>query len=190
MFCSRSCVIGRGIAVFSNSSAIALASKIPTQIGSTRSLPMSFSTMIGIFVTGSIISPRICISTSSEVCVTEWVEVVAISVQNHKLRNPRHRHKRRTLHRIRYRLANQAVRQRLRNPYRHVTPHRRMCLRDLRSSKVHRLILRTPAHHLPASGVVTLHHALLHLAQMSSVVFALNLPLPVHQDPQPLRLHC
>ena len=46
MFCNRSCVIGRGIAVFSNSSAIAFASKIPTQIGNTRSLPMSFSTMI------------------------------------------------------------------------------------------------------------------------------------------------
>ena len=35
MFCSRSCVIGRGVAVFSSSSAMALASKMPTQMGST-----------------------------------------------------------------------------------------------------------------------------------------------------------
>ena len=37
MFRSRSCVIGRGVATFSICSAIALASKMPTQIGSTRS---------------------------------------------------------------------------------------------------------------------------------------------------------
>src|SRR5262249_32276758 len=36
MFLIRSCVIGRGVAIFSSSSAIALASKIPTQIGSER----------------------------------------------------------------------------------------------------------------------------------------------------------
>jgi hypothetical protein len=36
MFLMRSWVIGRGVAIFSSSSAMALASKIPTQIGSER----------------------------------------------------------------------------------------------------------------------------------------------------------
>ena len=43
---------------------MALASWTPTQIGRTVSLPWSFSTTMGMFVTGSIINPRIFISTS------------------------------------------------------------------------------------------------------------------------------
>jgi hypothetical protein len=43
---------------------MALASYTPTQIGSTVSPPTSFSSTIGTFYTGSIISPRIFISTS------------------------------------------------------------------------------------------------------------------------------
>ena len=35
-FFSKSCVIGRGVVTFSICSAIALASKTPTQMGSTR----------------------------------------------------------------------------------------------------------------------------------------------------------
>src|SRR5580704_4264916 len=56
--------MGRGASIFSISSAIALASKIPTQIGITASDPMSFSTTIGMFVAGSIIRPRIRTSMS------------------------------------------------------------------------------------------------------------------------------
>src|SRR5215472_5851186 len=43
---------------------MAFASYTPTQMGSTVSLPTSFSTTIGMLVTGSIINPRIFISTS------------------------------------------------------------------------------------------------------------------------------
>src|SRR5207247_10884833 len=43
---------------------MALASYIPTQMGRTVSLPESLRITMGIFVTGSIISPRIFISTS------------------------------------------------------------------------------------------------------------------------------
>ena len=46
---SRSCVIGRGVATFSICSAMALASKMPTQIGRTRSPSLSFRMTIGVF---------------------------------------------------------------------------------------------------------------------------------------------
>ncbi len=56
--------MGRAAVIFSISSAIALASKMPTQIGITASEPTSFSTTIGMFVEGSIIKPRIRTSIS------------------------------------------------------------------------------------------------------------------------------
>ena len=64
MFRSRSCVIGRGVAMFSICSAMAFASKIPTQIGSTRSPSLSFRMTIGMLVMGSTISPLMVISIS------------------------------------------------------------------------------------------------------------------------------
>src|SRR5262245_17311411 len=60
----RSCVIGRGVAMFSICSAIAFASKMPTQIGSTRSPCLSLRITIGRLVTGSTISPLMDISMS------------------------------------------------------------------------------------------------------------------------------
>ncbi len=62
--------MGRGVVVFSSSRAMALASKMPTQMGRTWSLAMSLRTMMGMLVTGSIMRPRICISTSSGLSVT------------------------------------------------------------------------------------------------------------------------
>src|SRR5215472_2831827 len=62
----RSCVIGRGVETFSISSAMALASYTPTQMGSTVLLPTSLRMTIGMLVTGSIMSPRIFISTSMD----------------------------------------------------------------------------------------------------------------------------
>ncbi len=56
-FFIRSWVMGRGGETFSISSAMALASKTPTQIGSTESLSTSLRTMIGMLVVGSSISP-------------------------------------------------------------------------------------------------------------------------------------
>src|SRR5882724_6590493 len=63
-FLIRSWVMGRGVVTFSISSAMAFASYTPTHMGSTVSLPTSLSTTMGILVTGSIINPRIFISTS------------------------------------------------------------------------------------------------------------------------------
>src|SRR4051812_26904383 len=68
MLRSRSCVIGRGVAMFSICSAIAFASKMPTQIGSTRSPSLSRRITIGMFVIGSTISPLIDIS----ICMTAY----------------------------------------------------------------------------------------------------------------------
>ena len=53
--------MGRGVAIFSISRAIALASKIPTQIG--RNIPSSWSRRIttGMLETGSISRPLISI---------------------------------------------------------------------------------------------------------------------------------
>ena len=51
-FRSRSCVIGRGVEMFSICSAMAFASKMPTQIGSTRCPSLSRRMTIGMFVTG------------------------------------------------------------------------------------------------------------------------------------------
>ena len=62
---SRSCVIGRGVWMFSICSAMALASKTPTQIGSTFCPSRSRRMMIGMLVIGSTINPLIVISTSA-----------------------------------------------------------------------------------------------------------------------------
>src|SRR5437867_10812253 len=59
---SRSCVIGRGVAMFSICSAMAFASKIPTQIGRTRWPSLSRRITIGMFVMGSTINPLMVIS--------------------------------------------------------------------------------------------------------------------------------
>ena len=62
---SRSCVMGRGVCTFSIWSAIAFASKTPTQIGRTRCPSTSRSTMMGMLVIGSTISPLRAISIST-----------------------------------------------------------------------------------------------------------------------------
>ena len=64
-FLRRSCVIGRGVTTFSISSAMALASYTPTQIGRIPLPQASFRITMGMFVIGSIIRPRIFISTST-----------------------------------------------------------------------------------------------------------------------------
>src|SRR5438128_12217143 len=61
-FRSRSCVIGRGVEMFSICSAIAFASKMPTQIGSTFCPSLSRRMTIGMFVMGSTINPLMVIS--------------------------------------------------------------------------------------------------------------------------------
>src|SRR4051812_13402996 len=76
-FLSRSCVIGRGVATFSICSAIAFASKTPTQMGSTRCPSLSRRMMMGMLVIGSTISPLIVISICMDRLAPEAVRVRA-----------------------------------------------------------------------------------------------------------------
>ena len=62
MLRSRSCVIGRGVWMFSICNAMALASNTPTQIGSTFCPSESRRMMMGMLVMGSTISPLMFIS--------------------------------------------------------------------------------------------------------------------------------
>src|SRR5688572_22178500 len=79
---SRSWVMGRGVAMFSICSAMALASKIPTQMGSTRSPPLSFRITIGRLVIGSTISPLIVISISMmRSAISTWLNFARQAVR-------------------------------------------------------------------------------------------------------------
>src|SRR5689334_3236679 len=91
-FRSRSCVIGRGVVTFSICSAIALASKIPTQIGSTRCPSLSRRMTIGVFVMGSTINPLIDISICIAACLPpDTVSAGAFDRHGNGAANPRSR---------------------------------------------------------------------------------------------------
>src|SRR3954470_3810264 len=88
-FRSRWRVIGRGVATFSICSAIAFASKTPTQIGSTRCPSLSRRMMMGMLVIGSTISPLIVISICMNRLAPEAVGVCAGDPDAHHLADPR-----------------------------------------------------------------------------------------------------
>src|SRR5215831_15970838 len=94
--------MGRGVVTFSISSAIALASYTPTQMGRTVLPFTSFRMTMGMLVTGSIMSPRIFISTSMSPPPT-------------------------SLHHS-YGFTHQGVGPRARNPYRQVLSHQRIAV--------------------------------------------------------------
>src|ERR1700761_3209606 len=124
-FLSRSWVIGRGVADFSISSAIALASYMPTQIGSTVSLLTSFRITIGVLLAGSMTRPRIFISTS-------MANSDALSPLDHGL-------------------ADKAVGKALGDPHRNIAP--RSGADEACRCEIDCLILRTPADDLAPLGV-------------------------------------
>ncbi len=64
MFLIRSWVIGRGVEIFSSSSAMALASKRPTQIGRERFSSSSRRMIMGMLESGSSASPFTFISST------------------------------------------------------------------------------------------------------------------------------
>src|SRR5580692_7155076 len=127
-FLVKSWVIGRGADTFSISMAIALASKMPTQMGMTVSEPTSLSTTIGILVDGSIIKPRIRTSMSmvspSLTCLDG--------------------------------LADQAVGKCVCDFHLHIRARSRRDRQRCR--EVYRLVLRTSAGNLTAGGIHTFDH--------------------------------
>src|SRR5580698_6481142 len=116
-FFNRSWVMGRGVDDFSISSAMAFASYMPTQIGSTVSLLTSFRITIGILLAGSMTRPRIFISTS-------MVNSDALPLLDHGL-------------------ADKAVGVALSDPHRNIAT--RSGADGVRSGEVHRLVLRAAA---------------------------------------------
>src|SRR5271157_5740017 len=126
----RSWVIGRGVDTFSISRAMALASYTPTQIGSTVLPFTSFKMTMGMLVTGSIMRPRIFISTSMRPSAP-------------------------TLHHS-YALAHQGVRPAVRDPHHKQPPHQGFrAVSGVR--KIERAIVRGAPDPLPQRFVPPLH---------------------------------
>ena len=114
MLRSRSCVIGRGVWMFSICSAMALASNTPTQIGSTFCPSLSRRMMMGMLVMGSTIRPLMFISIITIAPYSTFVHGVprvdSVVVTSRRSSNDRYR--------LADRLAPHAVRARALN--RHV----------------------------------------------------------------------
>src|SRR5262249_23418580 len=84
-FLRRSWVIGLWVLSFSISTAMAFASNAPTQMGSIESPLTSFRMIIGVFAEGSIIRPRILISTSIGFYSSQSAVVVRDAVRKSRL---------------------------------------------------------------------------------------------------------
>src|SRR5262249_34643381 len=159
----RSCVMGRGVDTFSISSAIALASYTPTQMGSTVFPFRSFRITIGILVTGSIINPRIFISTSMGASPQSSLD---------------HRQA----------LAHQRIGSRSRHLHRHVLSHQ--LARDTRSRKIHCAIVGRPTDPLPGRLISSFHQHFAHCADHLRIPANLDRSLLLlhHREPALLLL--
>src|SRR4051794_151489 len=131
---------------------------MPTQIGSTASPPESFRITMGILVTGSIIKPRIFISTS----------IPALYFGSD------------------YHFSHKAIRKTCRDAHIGVTANGR--LDAWRHCEIERLILRGAAHPLSASIIPRFNHYFSYFANVTRVADLLYLPLTLHEDPQTPRL--
>src|SRR5271154_4330248 len=134
---------------------MALASYIPTQIGSTVSLLTSFRITIGILLAGSMTRPRIFISTSMVTSVMRLGDS----------------------------LAHKAVGKALGDPYRHIAA--RSGMDRLRSREIDSLVLRAAAVHLAPLRVIPLNRCLHNLSYMVGIVRPLDLTLALHKHLQP-----
>src|ERR1700722_6798399 len=152
-FFNRSWVMGRGVADFSISNAMALASYMPTQIGKTVSLLTSFRITIGILLAGSMTRPRIFISTS---------------MVNSLTRSP-----------LRDGLADKAVGLAAGNPHRHIAAG--SGTDELRRGEIHRLILRAAADDLASLAIESFNGCFHDLSYMLGIVGSLNLPLTIEK---------
>src|SRR5437879_3558202 len=148
--------MGRGVLTFSISSAIALASYTPTQIGSTVS-PESLRITIGVLVTGSSISPRIFISTS---IATPCVFTITTSGRLHHV-------------------TQQAVWKCRSDLYRHITALLKAAVR--RCGEVQCLVLGCPADPLTTRFVLSFNHYFKLLAYMIVISTLLDASLFLQQ---------
>src|SRR5437868_224171 len=131
---------------------------MPTQIGSTASPPESFRMTIGMLVTGSIIKPRIFISTS----------IPALYFGSD------------------YHFSYQAIGKTCRDAHIGVAADRGFHCR--RRREIQRLVLGGAADPLSASIVPGLNHYFSYFANMARVADLLYLALTIHQNSQAARL--
>src|SRR5579871_518549 len=155
-FLIRSCVIGRGVETFSISSAIAFASYTPTHIGSTVSPPTSLRITIGILLTGSIINPRIVISTSI------WRDLHPGAEAS-----------------LYHQFTSQTVGKTARHQYLLVASHLRTDA--IRSREVERLILRCPPNPLRLGFISNFNHHFRYRSYVFLVAINLDIALFSHQ---------
>src|SRR5438270_10581101 len=131
---------------------------MPTHMGSTASPPESFRITMGILVTGSIIKPRIFISTS----------ILGPCFGSD------------------YHFSDQTVREACGDADIGVTPDRKLGL--WRNSEIQGLVLRGATNPLSASFVSGFNHYFSYFADMPHIAGFLDLPLPLHKDGQAARL--
>src|SRR5271165_1636005 len=160
-FLVRSCVMGRGAESFSSSMAMALASKMPTQMGMTESEAGSFRTTIGMLVAGSIISPRIRTSMSMESPFP--LEYAGLDG-----------------------FAYKTVWMRSGDSHLYVAS-RRGCYRA-RPGEIDRLVLAAAAGDLTTCRILAFNHDFHYLSQVPGIVSPLNLALAVKQHLKPVSL--
>src|SRR5208282_4444196 len=147
---------------------------MPTQIGSTLSPPWSFRITMGMLVTGSIISPRIFISTSIMLPPGACPFILPMQYAAQPVSGWLDNH-----------IAQQAVGKCLRDPYVYVVSD--AGLRLTVDHEIKRLVLRGAADHLSTGRVLPFHHHLKRLAQMPAVACPLDLSLVLLQDLQAAR---
>src|SRR5258707_164665 len=124
-------------------------------MGKTVSLPTSFRTTIGMLVTGSIINPRIFISTS-----------ISCSPVTKSLRLHHH--------------AQQTVGETPGNDHVNIAAHGRH--RALRSGKVQGNVLRGSTDKLPTSLIRTFNHYFIDSSYALFIIDSLDLPLTFLKD--------
>ena len=142
---------------------------------------------MGMLVMGSIIRPRICISTSSEVWVAAgWVEVRDMLIEDHEMRRAVDRNERGRVLCGWKGFADEAVGHGLCDADWEVTAYGWRRIFQLCRGEVDGLVLRAAADDLIAGRVVAFDHDFDGLIEMAGVVGALDLALAVVEDAETL----
>src|SRR5437868_1770147 len=158
---------------------------MPTQIGKTASLDGSLSTTMGMLVTGSIINPRIFISTSipdlRRAALDSLSRFVACLYLAH---SPRAAVPHVFL--VHHHLTHKTVREAL--GYKHPSVASSGWEYGRAGREIHGLVLRAAADHLPTNLVSSFNHYFKDLPYMLQVINPLNLSLSLLKDAESLRL--
>src|SRR6267154_6698967 len=154
-------------------------------IGRTVSLPTSFRTTIGMLVTGSIINPRIFISTSIALLLSLRSETALGHSCGSDSIAPEQRARRVIRPRpLLNHHAQQTVGETPGNDHVNIAAHGRHG--TLRSGKVQGNVLRGSTNKLPTSLIRTFNHYFINSPYSLFIIDSLDFPLPFLQDLEPL----